>query len=114
MGTRLCAAISQNESLSEIEMDLLRLKQKELESVIRKQHEEIYRLKEDNLFFKLRLLLLENLVYNNMSINNTKGSSSRDSEQSTVPTKNKSSFIINIDNSRCGDNAQSDQSTVPT
>ncbi len=48
-----------------------------------------------------------------MSINNTKGSSSCDSEQSTFPTKNKSS-LINIDNSRCDDNAQSDQSTVPT
>ena len=54
LGTRLCAAISQNESLSEIEINLLRLKQKELESVIRRQHQEIYRLNKDNLFFKSR------------------------------------------------------------
>ena len=60
--SRLLTALSENEYESDI--NLLRVKLKELEGVVRNQDEVNRRLIEENVFFKSKLLFLEKLVLN--------------------------------------------------
>jgi hypothetical protein len=70
--SRLLTALSENEYESDI--NLLRVKLKELEGVVRNQDEVNRRLIEENVFFKSKLLFLEKLVLNMSQDYQNKGS----------------------------------------
>ncbi|CAB4038807.1 Hypothetical predicted protein, partial [Paramuricea clavata] len=72
--SRLLTALLENEYESDI--NLLRVKLKELEGVVRNQDEVNRRLIEENVFFKSKLLFLEKLVLNMSQDYQNKGSGS--------------------------------------
>ncbi|CAB3999918.1 ---NA--- [Paramuricea clavata] len=120
--SRLLAALSENEYESDI--NLLRVKLKELEGVVRNQDEVNRRIIEENVFFKSKLLFLEKLVLNMSQGYQNKGSGSgnpisiieesptRDSDQLSSLNKNSFSSSRNTNNSLSRDNELSANLTV--
>ena len=80
--SRLMSALVNNETGSEI--NLLKLKIKELERVMRSQDEVIYHLNEENASFKLRLLALEKTVLSMTQDNMIKDGKSTNTIDKTV------------------------------
>ena len=120
--SRLLTALSENEYESDI--NLLRVKLKELEGVVRNQDEANRRLIEENVFFKSKLLFLEKLVLNMSQDYQNKGSGisnpisiieespTRDNDQLSSLNKNSLSSSRNTNNSLSRDNELSANLTV--